>query len=279
MNLPGRRFMQVDVFSPEPLKGNPLAVVLDAEGLDDVAMSDFARWTNLSETTFLLPPTTPQADYRVRIFSPGGEMPFAGHPTLGSCHAWLQGGGRPRGEMVVQECGLGLVKVRRSGPRLAFAAPRPQVREVEADLLARVLRALGLQAMQVRAAAWLESGWPQLTLQLDSAARVLALRPDHHALKSLCKVGVAGRHPPGQGSDFELRFFAACVGVDEDPVTGSFNGNLAHWLIGDGRAPHRYVAAQGTCVGREGRVHVEHDGSECWIGGDVQACVTGCIDL
>ena len=274
-----RRFMQVDVFSPVPLKGNPLAVVLDAEGLNEATMRDLARWTNLSETTFLLPPTTPEADYRVRIFSPGGEMPFAGHPTLGSCHAWLQGGGRPRGEVVVQECGLGLVKVRHHGPRLAFAAPRPQVREVEPDMLARVLLALGLQSTQVRAAAWLESGWPQLTLELDSAASVLALRPDHHALKSLCKVGVAGRHAPGQDSDFELRFFAASTGVDEDPVTGSFNGNLAHWLIGSGRAPRRYVAAQGTCLDRAGRVHVEHDGTECWIGGDVRACVTGRLAL
>ena len=275
--------MQVDVFSPVPLKGNPLAVVLDAEGLDDATMRGFARWTNLSETTFLLPPTTPEADYRVRIFSPGGEMPFAGHPTLGSCHAWLQGGGRPRGDVAVQECGVGLVKVRHGGPRLAFAAPQPQVREVEAeaeaDMLVRVMQALGLQPVQLRAAAWLETGWPQLTLELDSAASVLALRPDHHALKSLCKVGVAGRHAPGQDSDFELRFFAASTGVDEDPVTGSFNGNLAHWLIGSGRAPQRYVAAQGTCLGRAGRVHVEHDGSECWIGGDVMTCVTGRLDL
>jgi len=275
-----RRFMQVDVFSPVPLKGNPLAVVLDAEGLDEATMRDFARWTNLSETTFLLPPTTPEADYRVRIFSPGGEMPFAGHPTLGSCHAWLAAGGVPREPgRVVQQCGLGLVKVRRSGARLAFAAPRPQVREVEADMLGRVLPALGLLATQVRAAAWLESGWPQLTLELDSAASVLALRPDHHALKALCKVGVAGRHAPGQDSDFELRFFAASTGVDEDPVTGSFNGNLAHWLIGGGRAPQRYVAAQGTCLGRLGRVHVEHDGTECWIGGDVMPCVTGQLAL
>jgi PhzF family phenazine biosynthesis protein len=275
-----RAFMQVDVFTAQPLKGNPLAVVLEAQGLDDAAMQAFARWTNLSETTFVLPPTQPGADYRVRIFTPGGELPFAGHPTLGTCQAWLAAGGRPReAGLVMQESKLGVVKVRCDGARPAFAAPRAQMRPAEPEILARVLPALGLQPAQLRASSWLESGWPQLALELDGAATVLALAPDHEALKSLCKVGVVGRHAAGRDADFEVRFFAAAMGIPEDPVTGSFNANLAQWLIGDGRADRRYVAAQGTCLGRAGRVHVEHDGREFWIGGDVQLCVRGHVEL
>jgi PhzF family phenazine biosynthesis protein len=276
-----RRFTQVDVFTAQPLKGNPLAVVLDGQGLDDAAMQAFARWTNLSETTFVLPPTQPGADYRVRIFTPGGELPFAGHPTLGTCHAWLAAGGTPRdAALVMQECKLGLVKVRRVAQRLAFAAPRAKVSAVEAGTLGGVMQALGLQPVQLRSAAWLESGWPQLALELDSAATVLGLQPDHERLKRLGhKVGVAGRHAAGHDADFEVRFFAAAMGIAEDPVTGSFNANLAQWLIADGRAAPRYVAAQGTCMGRAGRVHVERDGSEFWIGGDVQPCITGTLDL
>jgi PhzF family phenazine biosynthesis protein len=280
-----RRFMQVDVFTAQVLQGNPLAVVLDAQGLDDAAMQALARWTQLSETSFVLPATQSGADYRVRIFTPGGELPFAGHPTLGTCYAWLAAGGVPRDAgRVVQECGIGQVQVRRAGARLAFAAPRAEMRSADAATVAPVLQALGLQPAQCRRAAWLNSGWPQLALELDSAATVLALRPDHALLKTLGhKVGVVGRHGPGgpglQDADFEVRFFAAAMGIAEDPVTGSFNGNLAQWLIGDGRATPRYVAAQGTCLGRAGRVHVEHDGHDFWIGGDVQPCITGQLRL
>ena len=270
-----RGFSQVDVFTATALLGNPLAVVHDGSGLDTGRMAAFARWTNLSETTFLLPPTAPEADYRVRIFTPGGELPFAGHPTLGSCHVWLQAGGQPkRAGTVVQECSAGLVEIRR-GERLAFAAPPTRVEVADAELLQRVHAALGLDPARVRDAAWLSNGFPQLALLVDSAATVLALKPDHAALKALAKVGVVGPHPAGSEFDCEVRVFAAAIGVNEDPVTGSLNANIAQWLIDTGRAPTRYVAAQGTAMGRAGRIHVQRDAEGTWIGGDVAACVAG----
>jgi PhzF family phenazine biosynthesis protein len=276
-----RRFHQLDVFGARPLRGNPLAVVHDATGLGDVQMSEFARWTHLSETTFLLPPTDPAADYRVRIFTPGAELPFAGHPTLGTCFSWLAAGGRPKREgEVVQQCGVGLVRVRRHGERrLAFAAPPITVEPVDGTLLDRVCAALGLPDDRLLSAAWLSSGFPQLALELDSAQTVLSLKPDHQALKALPKVGVVGRHPPGSDSDVEVRFFAASIGIDEDPVTGSLNANLAHWLMADGRMPRRYLASQGTAVQCEGRVWLEHDGQTLWVGGDVDLLVDGTVAL
>ncbi len=274
-----RDFSQVDVFTSTALLGNPLAVVHDGRGLDDERMASFARWTNLSETTFLLPPTHPEADYRVRIFTPGGELPFAGHPTLGSCHVWLKAGGVPRrADTIVQECGIGLVPLRRSD-RLAFAAPPTSVERVDGELLARVEAALGLAPAQVRDAAWLSNGFPQLTLLLDDAATVLSLEPDHAVLKSLGKVGVVGPWPAGGAVDLEVRFFAAAIGINEDPVTGSLNANIAQWLIGSGRAPAAYVAAQGTAMGRAGRVHVRRDAEATWIGGDVAPCIDGTVLL
>ena len=274
-----RDFSQVDVFTATALLGNPLAVVHDGSGLDTERMQAFARWTNLSETTFLLPPTHPEADYRVRIFTPGGELPFAGHPTLGSCHVWLKSGGRARrDDVVVQECAIGLVPLRR-GDRLAFAAPPTTVERVDAELLHRVYAALGLDPARVRDTAWLSNGFPQLTVLLDSAATALALKPDHAALKGLGKVGVVGPHAPGSGLDFEVRFFAAAIGINEDPVTGSLNANIARWLIDSGRAPARYVAAQGSAMGRAGRIHVQRDDEGTWIGGDVAACIDGTVLL
>jgi len=274
-----RGFSQVDVFTATAGLGNPLAVVHDGSGLDVEHMAAFARWTNLSETTFLLPPTTPEADYRVRIFTPGGELPFAGHPTLGSCHVWLQAGGVPRQpRQVVQECSIGLVTIRR-GERLAFAAPPTTVERADAELLHRVYTALGLDPARVRDAAWLSNGFPQLVLLLDSAATVLALKPDHAALKACGKVGVVAPHPPGGEADFEVRFFAAAIGINEDPVTGSLNANLARWLIDGGRAPAAYVAAQGTAMGRAGRIHVTRDAEGTWIGGDVAPCIAGTVLL
>jgi PhzF family phenazine biosynthesis protein len=280
LEAPRRRdFSQVDVFTATALLGNPLAVVHDGSGLPTERMAAFARWTNLSETTFLLPPTHAEADYRVRIFTPGGELPFAGHPTLGSCHVWLEAGGTPRrADTVVQECGIGLVALRR-GERLAFAAPPTTVERVDAELLHRVYAALGLDPARVRDAAWLSNGFPQLTLLLDSAATVLALEPDHAALKAHGKVGVVGPHPAGGEADLEVRFFAAAIGIDEDPVTGSLNANIARWLIDSGRAPAGYVAAQGTAMGRAGRVHVRRDADGTWIGGDVASCVGGTVLL
>ena len=280
IEAPRRRdFSQVDVFTATALLGNPLAVVHDGSGLSTERMAAFARWTNLSETTFLLPPTNPEADYRVRIFTPGGELPFAGHPTLGSCHVWLASGGRAKREdVVVQECAIGLVPLRR-GERLAFAAPATSVERADAELLHRVYAALGLEPARVRDTAWLSNGFPQLVLLLDSAATVLSLKPDHAALKALGKVGVVAPHPAGGELDFEVRFFAAAIGINEDPVTGSLNANIARWLIDSGRAPVRYVAAQGTAMGRAGRIHVQRDDQGTWIGGDVAACVGGTVLL
>jgi PhzF family phenazine biosynthesis protein len=272
-----RRFHQLDVFTAVPLKGNPLAVVHEAEGLDDATMAAFARWTNLSETTFLLRPTpvarAEGADYRVRIFTPGGELPFAGHPTLGSCQAWLLAGGQPRREgLVVQECGVGLVRIRRDGGRLAFAAP-PLRRSglLEPALVERIARGLGLRAEEILAHQWVDNGPGWCAVLLGSAAQVLALRPDPAVVGDL-KLGVIGPQPAGQETAFEVRAFVGSLGVPEDPVTGSLNAGLAQWLIGAGLAPSRYVAAQGAALGRA-------EGGDLWIGGDVAACIEGHLDL
>jgi PhzF family phenazine biosynthesis protein len=273
-------FDQVDVFTETPLRGNPLAVVHGADGLSDARMQAFARWTNLSETTFLLSPTTPEADYRVRIFTPGGELPFAGHPTLGSCHAWLQRRGVPKTPgRVVQQCGVGLVPIRLQGERAAFAAPPSRREAVDAGELARVLPALGLSPSRVRAARWLDNGPRWLALLLDDAQAVLGIEPDHAALKSLPKVGVIGPHPAGVECQYEVRAFAASIGVPEDPVTGSLNASLAQWLIGEGIAPATYVAAQGTRLDRAGRVHIERDGDIVWVGGGSVVCIRGELRL
>ena len=274
-----RNFKQVDVFTATAYRGNPLAVVLDGEGLSDERMQAFARWTNLSETSFVLAPTQPGADYRVRIFTPGGELPFAGHPTLGTCRAWLHDGGRPRGELIVQECGVGLVQVRRDGERLAFAAPALRRRDVEPALLQSVLAALGLPRERLRAAQWLDNGPQWLGLLVDDAQTVLALEPDQAALKSLAKVGVVAPRPAGSDTQFEVRAFAAPIGIAEDPVTGSLNAGLAQWLIETGVAPPSYVASQGRCLGRDGRVHVQSVGPTLWIGGDTALCVQGSVTL
>jgi PhzF family phenazine biosynthesis protein len=279
-----RRFSQLDVFTADALRGNPLAVVHDAQGLDDARMAAFARWTNLSETTFLLPARDAAADYHVRIFTPGGELPFAGHPTLGSCHAWLAAGGVPRqaGE-VVQECGVGLVRVRRdsggSNPsRLSFAAP-PLRRSgpVDPATTGRVIAALGLSRDAVRAIEWVENGPQWIGVLMHDAKSVLALQPDFVAMAEL-QIGVIGTYPAGSECDFEVRAFAPGVAVAEDPVTGSLNAGLAQWLIGAGIAPARYVASQGTALGRAGRVHIERDADGVvWVGGDVTPVVDGSV--
>ncbi|MBA4194330.1 MAG: phenazine biosynthesis protein PhzF [Polaromonas sp.] len=286
----GRAFAQVDVFTATPYKGNPLAVVLDGTGLDTGAMQAFTDWTNLSECTFVLPPTVPEADYRVRIFCPGRELPFAGHPTLGTAHAWLQAGGRPRGEHLVQECGVGLVPIRIDGARLAFAAP-PLRRDGpldEADV-ALIARGLGVDRREIVAHSWCDNGPGWRAVMLGSAEQVLALRPDPAVLAGLDigvvgprgKVGVVGAQAAGLDSLFEVRaFFPGNNGLTEDPVTGSLNAALAQWLISSGRAPQRYVAAQGTALNRAGRVHVEQvpDGT-VWIGGESVTCVQGRVAL
>jgi len=279
-----RNFKQVDVFAPTPYRGNPLAVVLDGTGLSDDEMRHFAGWTHLSETTFLLPPENDGADYRVRIFTPGGELPFAGHPTLGSCHAWLEAGGKPRGgEFIVQECKVGLVKLRREGNRLAFAAPPVKRSAPSPAVLAQVAGALGLKASQVVAAQTLDNGPVWLALLLDNPQTVLALSPDHLQLKNLGhKVGVAAvyREPAAKGPHLEVRAFAAPIGITEDPVTGSLNASLAQWLIEEEHMPARYLAAQGACLARAGRVHIERDSAgQVWVGGESVTCITGSVTL
>ena len=275
-----RRYHEIDVFTAVPLKGNPLAVVHDAEGLSDAALQDFARWTNFSETTFLLPPTDAQADYRVRIFTPDRELPFAGHPTLGSCHAWLAAGGVPKAAgAVVQQCGVGLVRVRRDGARLAFAAP-PLRRSGEPDAATRaaLARSLGIAPAAIRATQWVDNGPGWIAALLGSREELLALKPDTPRME-LQDVGVVAPCPPGHDAQFEVRAFIRGVGPAEDPVTGSLNASLGQWLIGAGLAPERYVAAQGTALGRAGRVYVERVDGQVWVGGDCVEVVAGQVNL
>lgn len=302
MTIRQRPFQQIDVFTAVPYRGNPLAVVLDGTGLSTEEMQHFTNWTNLSEATFLLPPTQPEADYRVRIFCPGRELPFAGHPTLGSCHAWLSTGAQPRGEHVVQECGIGLVKLRRDPPtatspaRLAFAAPPLRksgpLPEADVDLIAR---GLGIARDDIAGHAWCDNGPNWRGVLLHSAEQVLALKPDATVLAGLDigvvgprgKVGVVGGYAPtlprpaGDGCAFEVRaFFPGNNGMAEDPVTGSLNAALAQWLIGAGLAPASYIASQGTALGRAGRVHVQSDAEgRIWIGGASVTCIAGTVEL
>jgi PhzF family phenazine biosynthesis protein len=273
------RFAQVDVFGATVLRGNPVAVVFDAASLSDTQMQDVARWTHLSETTFLLPPQDTRADYRLRIFTPGGELPFAGHPTLGSCHAWLEADGLARGDEIVQECGAGLVRIRRDGGRLAFQAP-PRLRQgpADADTVLHVARCLRLAPDQLLAVEWVDNGPGWLAALLPSAQAVLTLEPDWASMSPLA-LGVVGPHPPGHASAFEVRAFVPGLGVAEDPVTGSLNAGIAQWLIEAGLAPDRYVASQGARVGCAGRVHLERIGGAIWVGGDVVTCILGELRL
>jgi PhzF family phenazine biosynthesis protein len=273
-------FTQVDVFSATALRGNPLAVVHGADALDDERMQAFACWTNLSETTFLLAPTDPAADYRLRIFTPGGELPFAGHPTLGSCHAWRERGGRPKAPgQVVQQCGVGLVRIKLDATGAAFAAPPLARAAVPAEELDAVLAALGTDRSHVVAAQFLKNGPNWLSLELDSAATVLALEPDAARMKRFASVGVVGAYPSGSECAFEVRGFVGRPSLYEDPVTGSLNAGLGEWLIGADRAPERYVAAQGTRLGRAGRVRIVREGTTIWVGGDSVSCVHGDVEL
>lgn len=272
-------FHQVDVFAQRPLEGNALAVVCGADALSTEQMAALARWTNLSETTFLLQPTDPAADYRVRIFTPQRELPFAGHPTLGSCHVWLREGGRPKGGEVSQECGAGLVPIRAAGEELAFAAP-PLVRggAVEPEVLVRIARGTGLAPERIQASQWADNGPGWVAVLLESREELLELRPDYAALEGL-NVGLIA---PWTGSAAEAQFeVRALMGEEyaEDPVTGSLNASLAQWLIPAGLAPERYLASQGTVLGRRGRVRVARIADQIWVGGAVQDCIRGTLSL
>jgi PhzF family phenazine biosynthesis protein len=272
-----RRFSQVDVFTTTPYLGNPVAVVLDGDGLTDEAMQQFANWTNLPETTFVLPPTADGADYRVRIFTTRQELPFAGHPTLGTCHAWLAAG-RPGHDVITQECAAGLIPVRRTADGLAFAAP-PLIRSgpVDEPLVEHIAGVLGIDRAGIVEAEWADNGPGWVAVLLDSAEAVLALRPGLTDLD----LGVAGLYPPGSPQAIEVRAFApGDTGTVEDPVTGSLNASVAQWLIRTGRLSAPYVASQGTALGRQGRVHVTADGDgTVWVGGGTVTCVTGEVDL
>jgi PhzF family phenazine biosynthesis protein len=274
-------FRQVDVFTAVAFKGNPLAVVLDGESLTNQQMAAIANWTNLSETTFLVKPTDPKADYRVRIFTPERELPFAGHPTLGTCHVWLSAGNSPKGEHIIQECGVGLVRIKRDGRRLAFAAP-PLRRSgnVAQDLLARIAKGLRVDTATIKASQWIDNGPGWIGIMLASRAEVLALRPDFPTFAGQ-PVGVVApwdANRDGTDANFEVRAFITTRST-EDPVTGSLNAGLGQWLIGAGLAPDRYIASQGTVLGRAGRVHVERTGADIWIGGDTVTCIEGKIGV
>ncbi len=273
------KFSQVDVFTAVPFKGNPLAVVADADALSDDEMQCIANWTNLSETTFLCRPTEADTDYRVRIFTPVRELPFAGHPTLGSCAVWLGLGNTPKRAHVVQQCGVGRVRIKRDGERLAFAAP-PQQKSgpVDTELLARIAKSLGVTPQAIKASQWIDNGPGWVGVMLGSRAEVLAIKRDHALLPGQPVGVVAPCDSARDGIDtqFEVRAFVGW-GQIEDPVTGSLNASLAQWLIGAGLAPPRYVASQGTVLGRSGRIHVAREGDDIWIGGDVAKVVEGMI--
>jgi PhzF family phenazine biosynthesis protein len=273
-----RPFQQVDVFGAGPYRGNPVAVVLDGQGLTGEEMQRLANWTNLSETTFVLPPEDPEADYLLRIFTPVCELPFAGHPTVGSAHAWLQDGGSPRRpNAVIQECGAGLVRLRPTADRVAFEAP-PLVRTgpVQADLVDELVTAFGIDRPAIVDSQWVDNGPGWVALLLSSAEEVLAVRPGFVDRS----VGLVGPCPPGGPAAFEVRgFFPKDGAMVEDPVTGSLNASLAQWLLSSGRASAPYVASQGTALGRAGQVFIEEHEDSIWVGGTAVTCIEGRVHL
>jgi PhzF family phenazine biosynthesis protein len=276
-----RRFTQVDVFTDQLTQGNPVAVVHDADGVSDDDLAAFARWTNLSETTFLLAPTVPEADYRLRIFTPARELPFAGHPTLGSARAWLEAGGVPQQHgRLVQQCGAGLVRIRRDGARLAFAAPA-LIRSgpVDPGDLAHIAGALRLSTDDIVDCQWADNGPGWVAVLLPDAQSVLALEPDRAAMGSFTSIGVVGPYPPGSDCAFELRAFTALISTGEDPVTGSLNASVAQWLIDAGHAPGSYIASQGTRLQRRGRIYIDQIDDQVWVGGDTVVGIAGSVNL
>jgi PhzF family phenazine biosynthesis protein len=274
-----RQFSQVDVFTTTPYRGNPVAVVLDGTGLSTDEMQRFAHWTNLSETTFVLPPSEPDADYHVRIFTPVAELPFAGHPTLGTCHAWLEAGGTPKRDgLIVQQCAVGLIEIRQTADGLAFAAP-PLIRsgDVEETFVQRIAERLNIDRTEILDSAWVDNGPGWVAVMLASADAVLALKP--HPIDF--DLGVVGPYPSGSPQAFELRaFFPKDGATVEDPVTGSLNASVAQWLLGAGKTTAPYIASQGTALGRAGRVHITQDANgTIWVGGGTVTCISGQVDL
>ena len=275
-----RRFIQCDVFTEQPTRGNGLAVVLDGEGLSDETMQRFATWTNLAETTFLFPPEDAKADYRVRIFTTTRELPFAGHPTLGSCMSWLAAGGRPATPgRVIQDCGVGLVEIDIGGGMPAFVAPATKIEDLSEAFVAELREALSLPREAVKRSARLDNGPLWAALELDSAARVLAVRPTRLPYPDYVGIGLIAAHPPGAAADFEVRMLEPPSGQIEDPITGSLNAALAHWLYGLGAWRGPKLIHQGTVIGRAGRVHIRQEGERIWVGGAVQMLIEGTLTL
>ncbi len=270
-------FTQLDVFSDTPMMGNPLAVVHNATGLSDGDMARFANWTNLSETTFLLPPDRDGTDYKVRIFTPTGELPFAGHPTLGSCHAWLMAGGAPANpDIIQQDCAAGVITIRRDGPRLAFGAP-PLIRSgpAEPEVWGLLSAGFGISPNDVEAVEWIDNGPGWCGVLLHDVKHLRAAKPNYPALNGI-DFGLVAPAQTDADYDFELRAFTCGF---EDPVTGSLNASVAQWLIGAGLAPPDYIAAQGLELGRNGRVHITREGNDIWVGGVTTPCIQGTLTL
>src|SRR5665213_465843 len=274
-----RRFIQCDVFTSVPTKGNGLAVVVDADGLSGQQMQDFAAWTNLAETTFLLSPTTQEADYKVRIFTPKREMLFAGHPTLGSCAAWIRSGGRPQTTGVVrQECGIGIVDIDVTGAVPAFAAPKTTVAPLAPEKLDAIISALGLARDRILRTAQLANGPVWQVLELADAADVLAADSSKVRYPEFVGVGLIGAHPPGSECQFEVRNIAPSSGMSEDPITGSLNAAIARWMYEAGRWQGPVIVAQGTCIGRVGRVFIRRDDTgTVWVGGQTSILIEGAL--
>ena len=271
-------FHQLDVFTDQALMGNPLAVVHGADELTEKQMAKFANWTNLSETTYLLKPSNELADYKVRIFTPSSELPFAGHPTLGTCYAWLANGGKPKsGDFIIQECGVGLIKIRRDGTKLSFAAPKLiKSGSLDEATLGKIAKGLGVNITDIVHHQWVDNGPGWCAVMLKTAEQVLAIVPDKQLLKAF-KVGVIGPYLGGGETDFEVRAFVIPLGVDEDPVTGSLNAGIATWLIGDDLAGDSYTVSQGKALGRNGKIFINKIDDEIWVGGEVVGCIEGSV--
>lgn len=274
------QFHQLDVFTDQPLLGNALAVVHNAQNLDERTLAGFAQWTNLSETAFLFPPTQAGADYKVRIFTTEGELPFAGHPTLGSCNAWLVAGGKPKSSgFIVQECGVGLVKIRKDKSKLAFAAPPLQrTGDLDEKVLVQIIDGLGIRREDIVLHQWIDNGPGWCAVLLKSAEQVLSLHPDFGKLSGLA-LGVVAPQPKGSDTDFEVRAFISPSRIPEDPVTGSLNAGIAQWLIPAGRAKDHYVVSQGAALQRKGRVYIDRVGNDIWVGGNSVVCIEGTVSI
>lgn len=276
-----RKFKQVDVFTNEPYSGNPLAIVLDAVGLTTELMTRFANWTNLSETVFILPATDPNADYQVRIFTPSEELPFAGHPTLGACHAWIESGGKPKASPIIQQCAAGLISIKKNQDTYAFMAPeRRRTGPLDPNIVEQIARGLNISLQDIQAHEWCENGPPWQTILLRSAELVRQVKPDPSIIRNVDYLGLVGPYQNGP-SAFEVRaFFPGQSRLTEDPVTGSLNAAVAQWLISSNRAPAHYVASQGYNVGRNGHIYINMDeNKQIWVGGRSITCLSGTVSL